>query len=103
MERMAFRAARRARRMFWASSTDTSAKRTLSPARAVLGPQDDAFTQDGLRTFLTGAYTVTPEFDRMGCRLIGWPSRVGPRSPPVMAITQARSKRSFGPIIWAAA
>ena len=39
--------------------------------RAVLGPQDDAFTQDGLRTFLTGAYTVTPEFDRMGCRLSG--------------------------------
>lgn len=39
--------------------------------RAVLGPQDDAFTQDGFRTFLTGAYTVTPEFDRMGCRLSG--------------------------------
>ena len=39
--------------------------------RVVLGPQDDAFTQDGLRTFLTGAYTVTPEFDRMGCRLSG--------------------------------
>lgn len=37
----------------------------------VLGPQDDAFTQEGLNTFLGQTYTVTPEFDRMGCRLEG--------------------------------
>ena len=37
--------------------------------RVVLGPQDDAFTDAGIDTFLSGTYTVTPEFDRMGCRL----------------------------------
>lgn len=39
--------------------------------RVVLGPQDDAFTAAGIETFLTGVYTVTAEFDRMGCRLEG--------------------------------
>lgn len=39
--------------------------------RVILGPQDDAFTQAGLSTFLGQTYTVTPEFDRMGCRLEG--------------------------------
>jgi len=37
----------------------------------ILGPQDDAFTPEGVGTFLGGVYTVTPEFDRMGCRLDG--------------------------------
>jgi len=37
----------------------------------ILGPQDDAFTDEGLGTFLSQLYTVTPEFDRMGCRLDG--------------------------------
>ena len=39
--------------------------------RVVPGPQDDAFTPAGMETFLTGVYTVTAEFDRMGCRLEG--------------------------------
>lgn len=39
--------------------------------RVVLGPQDDAFTEAGIKTFLSEVYTVTPEFDRMGCRLDG--------------------------------
>jgi len=39
--------------------------------RVVLGPQDDAFTQEGIRTFLQSEYTVTHESDRMGCRLDG--------------------------------
>lgn len=39
--------------------------------RVVMGPQDDAFTQEGIHTFLSQTYTVTPEFDRMGCRLEG--------------------------------
>ena len=43
----------------------------LYTLRVVLGPQDDAFTSDGIHTFLTETYTVTPEFDRMGCRLDG--------------------------------
>lgn len=39
--------------------------------RVLLGPQDDAFTELGIKTFLSGVYTLTPEFDRMGCRLEG--------------------------------
>ena len=39
--------------------------------RVVLGPQDDYFTDAGIQTFLSEVYTVTPEFDRMGCRLEG--------------------------------
>lgn len=39
--------------------------------RVILGPQDDYFTQEGVDTFLGQTYTVTPEFDRMGCRLEG--------------------------------
>ena len=40
-------------------------------ARVVMGPQDDGFTEAGIATFLGSAYTVTNEFDRMGCRLAG--------------------------------
>lgn len=39
--------------------------------RVVMGPQDDYFTKEGLDTFLNSSYTVTSEFDRMGCRLKG--------------------------------
>ena len=39
--------------------------------RVILGPQDDYFTDAGIQTFLSEVYTVTPEFDRMGCRLEG--------------------------------
>lgn len=39
--------------------------------RVVLGPQDDAFTRQGINTFLSSAYTVTQESDRMGYRLEG--------------------------------
>ncbi|HSD51795.1 MAG TPA: biotin-dependent carboxyltransferase family protein, partial [Candidatus Methylomirabilis sp.] len=39
--------------------------------RVVLGPQDDAFTEDGLRAFLEATYQVTQHTDRMGCRLDG--------------------------------
>ena len=39
----------------------------------MLGPQDDAFTELGIMTFLSSVYTLTPEFDRMGCRLDGEP------------------------------
>ena len=39
--------------------------------RVILGPQDDMFTEEGIRTFLSETYTVTPEFDRMGCRFDG--------------------------------
>ncbi len=35
------------------------------------GPQDDYFTEGGLNTFFSEIYTVSAEFDRMGCRLEG--------------------------------
>jgi biotin-dependent carboxylase-like uncharacterized protein len=39
--------------------------------RVVMGPQDDLFTKQGVETFLNSEYTVTSDFDRMGCRLEG--------------------------------
>lgn len=39
--------------------------------RVVLGPQDSAFTQKGIDTFLSSEYIVTNEADRMGYRLDG--------------------------------
>ena len=39
--------------------------------RVVMGPQDNLFTREGIETFLNSEYTVTGEFDRMGCRLDG--------------------------------
>ena len=39
--------------------------------RVIMGPQDKKFSKQGIETFLTTEYTVTSEFDRMGCRLDG--------------------------------
>ena len=39
--------------------------------RVVMGPQDDRFSKQGIETFLNSEYTVTSDFDRMGCRLEG--------------------------------
>ena len=39
--------------------------------RVVMGPQDDYFTEQGIETFLTGEYTISNEYDRMGCRMQG--------------------------------
>ena len=39
--------------------------------RVVLGPQDDYFTADAVRTFLSATYTVSRDADRMGLRLEG--------------------------------
>lgn len=39
--------------------------------RVIMGPQSDMFTEQGIRTFLNEEYTVTSDFDRMGCRLDG--------------------------------
>ena len=41
------------------------------PIRVVLGPQDDRFTEAGVRTFLSQPYTLTDRADRMGCHLDG--------------------------------
>lgn len=39
--------------------------------RVVLGPQDDYFTERGIKTFLNSEYEITKEADRMGMRLEG--------------------------------
>ncbi|MDR6227529.1 5-oxoprolinase subunit C family protein [Desmospora profundinema] len=45
--------------------------RRESRLRTVEGPQADAFTAEGIRCFYSQSYTVTPQSDRMGCRLQG--------------------------------
>jgi biotin-dependent carboxylase-like uncharacterized protein len=42
-----------------------------APIRAVPGPQDDAFTPEGLETLFGSTYTVTSQADRMGYRMEG--------------------------------
>jgi antagonist of KipI len=39
--------------------------------RVVLGPQEDMFSDESVQTFLTGAFQVTPQSNRMGYRLSG--------------------------------
>lgn len=39
--------------------------------RAVKGPQESAFTEAGLEAFTHSLYTLTPDCDRMACRLKG--------------------------------
>lgn len=39
--------------------------------RVLLGPQDDHFKQSGIDTFLNNEYTISNEYDRMGCRMQG--------------------------------
>ena len=46
-------------------------KGTVVTLRVLMGPQDDAFTNEGIRTFLSEEYTLTEQSDRMGCRLEG--------------------------------
>ncbi len=41
--------------------------------RVVMGPQDDAFTREGIQTFLSEPYTITSQSDRQGYRLEGPP------------------------------
>ncbi len=39
--------------------------------RVVWGPQDDHFSEEGKQTFVTAAFTVSPDSDRTGIRLKG--------------------------------
>ncbi|HRT32188.1 MAG TPA: biotin-dependent carboxyltransferase family protein, partial [Anaerolineae bacterium] len=39
--------------------------------RVILGPQTEAFTAEGIATFLNATYTLTPASNRMGARLQG--------------------------------
>lgn len=42
-----------------------------SELRVILGPQQDAFTQAGIDTFLNSVYTLSDQADRMGYRMNG--------------------------------
>ncbi|NLL36884.1 MAG: biotin-dependent carboxyltransferase family protein [Fretibacterium sp.] len=42
-----------------------------TPLRVLLGPQDDAFTPEGIETFLTSEYVISSSADRMGYRMEG--------------------------------
>lgn len=42
-----------------------------SRVRVILGPQTEAFTQDGVATFLSSEYRIKPQSDRMAYRLEG--------------------------------
>lgn len=39
--------------------------------RCVAGPQEDAFTEEGLRTFTHSVYALSADCDRMACKLTG--------------------------------
>lgn len=59
-----------------ASRAEHALARTLElaleqPIRVIFGPQADYFTEEGVRTFLSSDYTVSPQADRMGYRLDG--------------------------------
>ena len=45
--------------------------------RVVMGPQEDAFTDEGIECFLSETYTLASQSDRVGCRLTG--PRIGHR------------------------
>jgi biotin-dependent carboxylase-like uncharacterized protein len=47
--------------------------------RVVLGPQDFMFTDQGIETFLTVEWRLSPVSDRMGMRLVGPPLDLHPR------------------------
>ncbi len=39
--------------------------------RVIPGPQEDMFTEEGIKTFYESTYVITPQSDRMGYRLSG--------------------------------
>ena len=84
LEGRAFRAGDRLPLLLSApSGPDLAAARAIDtpdgPIRVLLGPQDDHFTTTGLATFLSAAYTITPNADRMGIRLTGAKIEHGPK------------------------
>jgi biotin-dependent carboxylase-like uncharacterized protein len=46
------------------------------PIRVILGPQEDCYTAEGIRTFLESEYKITPLSDRLAFRLEGSPIEV---------------------------
>jgi len=41
------------------------------PIRVMMGPQDDYFTENAIRTFLSAEFSISPQADRMGFQLNG--------------------------------
>jgi len=66
-----FRQKRRYLPYFLSRSLEIEPPTGQAVLRVVKGPQDSYFTKEGMETFLSGKYTVTSEFDRMGYRLEG--------------------------------
>lgn len=62
------------------------------PVRVVLGPQDNLFLDDSIRTFLSYDWKLSLTSDRMGCRFIGPKLEFKPR--PDYLIEQAGSDPS---------
>jgi biotin-dependent carboxylase-like uncharacterized protein len=62
------------------------------PVRVVLGPQDDLFLEEAVRTFLNFDWRLSNTSDRMGCRFIGPKLDFKPR--PDYLIAQAGSDPS---------
>ncbi len=46
-------------------------EKDAGPLRVVLGPQDDYFWAEAIETFLSAPFTVSPQIDRLGYRLVG--------------------------------
>ena len=67
--------------------------RSLPPAvyesqvtvRVIPGPQEEAFTENGLETFYSSSYTITPDSDRMGYRMDGPELKVS--GEPTLSLT----------------
>lgn len=47
------------------------AKETITKIRVIPGPNEDLFTDDGIKTFYQSIYTISPKSDKMGFRLDG--------------------------------
>jgi len=60
--------------------------------RVVLGPQDDLFLDESVRTFLEHDWTLSPVSDRMGCRYVG--PILGFKPRPDYLVEQAGSNPS---------
>jgi biotin-dependent carboxylase-like uncharacterized protein len=86
----------------FASEKSVKIKRTVPPelvpcydkefsVDVILGPQEDTFTAEGVETFLSSPYAVTPESDRMGYRLTGTPIE---RKSTAELVTEALVKGS---------
>ncbi len=53
------------------AAPDTVFPRDEVELRVMLGPRDDWFTEDAIRTLLTSDYVVSSRTDRVGARLLG--------------------------------